>query len=227
MAHIHLPDGSFSMFWVIFYFILTGCLVLLVFYWMRKKQIKLSTEQKAMAGILAALAFILTQIPIPAPWGGTHLNFTPLLGILAGPLISVLVNIVVNLFSALIGHGAWSIMGANIMLYSVESILAWFIYKYLSKRSSNENTQGRFLHATIAVGITLLLSTVLLSLMIGVAGIQGVEEPGLELFLDLWLLNAVNLIVGAIEAVLTGFIVSYIGKVRPDYISAEVQSINE
>jgi len=222
MAHIHLPDGSFSIFWVIIYFIIAALLIFSIILWMKIKKIELTTEQKAMAGILAAVVFIISQIPIPAPWGGTHLNFTPLLGILAGPIIAVLVIIIVNIFSALIGHGAWSIMGANIILYSVESITAWFIYKILRQRGAEEEDKiKRFTAATVATGIALIVGTAVLTLMIGIAGIQGVHEPGFELMMELWFLNAINLIVGVIEAILTGYIIEYIGKVRPDYINAE------
>lgn len=225
MAHIHLPDGSFSIEWVIIYFIIAVVLILSVLIWMRLKKIELTAEQKAMAGILAAVVFIITQIPIPAPWGGTHLNFTPLLGILAGPVIGILVAIIVNIFSALIGHGAWSILGANIILYSSELLIAWLIYKLLwGRRTKEEEKINRFANATIATGIALIIGTVLLTLMVGIAGIQDVQEPGLELIIDLWLLNAVNLIVGIIEAFLTGFIIDYIGKVKPNYIHAEIDS---
>ena len=217
MAHIHLPDGSFSLLWVVIYFVMAALLVIIILAWMKIKGEKLSTEQKATAGILAALQFVISQIPIPAPWGGTHLNFTPLLGIMAGPLIAVIVIVVVNIFSALIGHGAWTILGANIILYSVESISAYYLYKFLRNRFDIR----RFISASIATGIALIISTLTLTLMIGVAGIQGVHEPGIELMYSLWLLNAINLIVGAVEAFLTGFIIDYIGKVRPDYISAE------
>jgi cobalt/nickel transport system permease protein len=222
MAHIHLPDGSFSIIWVVIYFTIAALLIISIIIWMKLNKIQLTTEQKALAGILAAVVFITTQIPIPAPWGGTHLNFTPLLGILAGPVIAILVVIVVNIFSALIGHGAWSILGANTVLYFIESIVGWFIYKKLRQRGENEEDKiKRFTAATIATGIALIVGTVTLTLMIGLAGIQGVSEPGLELMMDLWLLNAINLIVGAIEAILTGYIIDYIGKVRPDFINAE------
>ncbi|MHA1293645.1 MAG: energy-coupling factor ABC transporter permease [Promethearchaeota archaeon] len=229
MAHIHLPDGSLSIFWVIMYFIIAALLIFSIILWMKIKKIELTTEQKAMGGILAAVVFIISQIPIPAPWGGTHLNFTPLLGILAGPIIAVLVNIIVNILSALIGHGAWSILGANIILYSLESITAWFIYKKLRQRGEEEEDKmSRFTAASIATVIALIVGTATLTLMIGIAGIQGVHEPGLELMIELWLLNAINLIVGVIETLLTGYIIEYIGKVKPDYINAEeVKSSNE
>ncbi|MBD3255894.1 MAG: ECF transporter S component [Candidatus Lokiarchaeota archaeon] len=221
MAHIHLPDGSFSILWVTIYFILAILLILSIIVWMKIKGKELTTEQKAMAGILAAVVFIFTQIPIPAPWGGTHLNFTPLLGILAGPFIAVLVNIVVNIFSALIGHGAWSLLGANTIIYSAESISAWYIYKTLRKRKNEEEKIRRFTAALVATGMALIIGTLLLTVMVGIAGVQGVHEPGLELMTHLWLLNTINLIVGAVEAIITGYIIEYIGKVRPNYISSE------
>jgi cobalt/nickel transport system permease protein len=223
VAHIHLPDGSFTLTWVLIYFTIAAIMIILVVLWMKIKKIKLTTEQKAMAGILAALMFVITQIPIPAPWGGTHLNFTSLLGIMAGPFIALIVDIVVNIFSALIGHGGWTILGANIILYYTESFSGWFIYKFLRRNKIEENKMSRFAAATIATAISLTFGTFLLTIMIGIAGINGVAEPGLDLISKLWLLNAINLIVGAIEAILTGYIIEFIGKIRPDYISADIE----
>jgi len=215
MAHIHLPDGSFSLEWVIIYSIAAAVLIIAVLLWVRSKE-ELSTEQKAISGVMAAIVFVITQIPIPAPWGGTHLNFTPLLGIIVGPALAVIVSIVVNILSAAIGHGGWTIIGPNIIIYSVESIVAWFIYKILRAKEIN-----RFNSAAISTGLALVVGTLLLTLLIGIAGIQGSNMTGIELMGALWLLNAINLIVGAIEAVITGLIIDYIGKIRPDYIEAE------
>jgi cobalt/nickel transport system permease protein len=146
---------------------------------------------------------------------------------MAGPFISLFVVIIVNLFSALIGHGAWSILGANITLYYIESFSGWFIYKLLRRNKIEEKKLRRFTAATIATGISLTIGTVLLTIMIGIAGINGVAEPGLDLMAKLWLLNAINLIVGAVEAIITGYIIDYIGKVRPDYISADIEGRDE
>jgi cobalt/nickel transport system permease protein len=223
MAHIHLPDGSFTLTWVLIYFTIAAILIISVVLWMKIKKIKFTVEQKAMAGILAALMFVITQIPIPAPWGGTHLDFAPLLGIMAGPFIALIVVIIVNIFSALIGHGGWSILGANIILYYSESFSGWIIYKILRKNKIEEKKMKRFTAATIATGIALTIGTFLLTVMIGIAGINGVAEPGLDLMAKLWFLNAINLIVGAVEAIITGYIIDFIGKIRPDYITADIE----
>nr|WP_245800159.1 energy-coupling factor ABC transporter permease [Haladaptatus litoreus] len=78
-----------------------------VVYRVRKGGIK--TRQIALAGIGATASFAIFQLNIPV-WGGVHMNLTGLVGILAGPLLGALV---VNIFSAALGHGAVGLLGAN------------------------------------------------------------------------------------------------------------------
>lgn len=85
MAHIHLPDGAFSLQWVITWF--AASLALMgVLVWRYRKTSNIDVSKLSTASILTALAFAIFQIEIPL-FGGVHLNLTPLLGILLGPVL--------------------------------------------------------------------------------------------------------------------------------------------
>ena len=103
MAHIHLGEGSFPLWALVLWTLLGVGLVSAVVYRVRKGGIK--THQIALAGIGAAASFAIFQLNIPV-WGGIHMNLTGLVGILAGPLLGALIALVVNIFSAALGHGA-------------------------------------------------------------------------------------------------------------------------
>lgn len=215
MAHIHLPDGSFSLIWVLTYFIIAAIIIVVVLIWYHRGK-EVSSEKLAITGILAAISFVVFQIEIPAPWGGTHLNFTPIIGILIGPGLGILVSLVINIISAAIGHGGWTIIGANTIINAVEVVISWGIYNILAKKNIN-----KFSSAAIATAMGLTAGTFILTLLIGIAGIQGYYQSGLTLMGSLWLLNIANLVIAGIEAIFTGFIISYIGKVRPDIIAVD------
>ena len=53
-----------------------------------------------------------------------------------------------------------------------------------------------------------------------VSGIQGVTQTSLQILTGLSLLAAVNMGVAVVEAFVTGFIVEYIGKVKPDLLGS-------
>jgi cobalt/nickel transport system permease protein len=51
-----------------------------------------------------------------------------------------------------------------------------------------------------------------------VSGIQGVSQEGGTLAMGLAAIGAINLGVGAIEAVVTGYLVAYLARIRPDIL---------
>ena len=58
-------------------------------------------------------------------------------------------------------------------------------------------------------------------LIIVISGVQGVNQGTAQILAGLSLLAAVNMGVAVIEAFVTGLIVAYIGKVRPDLFGGE------
>lgn len=130
MAHIHLGEGSFPL-WALALWTLVGIgLISIVVYRVRKGGIK--THQIALAGIAAAASFAIFQLNIPV-WGGIHMNLTGLVGILAGPILGTLIALVVNVFSAALGHGAVGLLGANTLVNATEAIVAYYGFKTLMR----------------------------------------------------------------------------------------------
>lgn len=162
-AHIHLPDGIMPLEWVAVWFIVTAGILVISLYMIRRKGA--SQRQIVLFALLTGLLFIIMQIPIPAPLGGTHLNFTPLAGILAGPWFGAIIVFLINIFSAAIGHGGVTVIGANTVILFVEVAVAYFIYlglkRYLRRRD---------LSAGIATFTALILSTFLAVVIVTFSG---------------------------------------------------------
>jgi cobalt/nickel transport system permease protein len=121
--------------------------------------------------------------------------------------------LIVNILSAAIGHGGWGMVGANILVNMTEVTVAYGIYKVLGK--INLDT---FSKAGIGTIIGLLFGSIAMILIILISGIQGVHQDVQTTLYGLSLLTAVNMGVAIVESFVTGYVVSYISRVRPDIL---------
>src|SRR5659263_750978 len=72
MAHVHLPDGTFSIQWVIIWWILAIIILGLCLYWLKKIR-KIDNNTITLAAMLTAASFAIFQVSIPL-FGGVHIN---------------------------------------------------------------------------------------------------------------------------------------------------------
>ncbi len=173
-----------------------------------------------MAAMLTAASFAIFQVSIPL-FGGVHMNMTPLIGILAGPAIGGIIVFIVNILTAATGHGGWGIIGANLLVNLTEVTVAYGVYKALGRMKLDT-----FSKAGIGTLIGLLFGNIAMILIIIISGIQGVNQGVTTTLYGLSLIAAVNMGVAIIESFITGYVVSYIKRVRPDML-AEVNPIGE
>ncbi len=211
MAHIHLEDGAFSLQWTLVWWIISIVAIGLCLYWLRNVK-KVDNRTITIAGLLTAAAFAVFQVNIPL-FGGVHLNLTPLIGILGGPAIGGLIVLIVNILSAAIGHGGWGLIGANVLVNLIEVLTAYGTFCWLGRMNV-----GTFARSGIGTLIGLLLGNVVMLAIIIISGVQGVTQSRADLLYGLSLLAGVNMAVAVIEALITGYIVSYIERVRPDML---------
>jgi cobalt/nickel transport system permease protein len=210
MAHIHLGEGSFPL-WALVLWTLVGVgLISVVTYRVRKGGIK--TQHVALAGIGAAASFAVFQLNLPV-WGGIHMNLTGLVGILAGPTLGALVALVVNIFSAALGHGAVGLLGANTLVNATEAIVAYYIFKTLMGMDWDV-----FPASAGAATIGLSAGAFLMGAIIVISGVNGSALPRADLTVAVAGLVGLNLGVAVIEGILTGFIVQFLASIRPDLV---------
>ena len=219
MAHIHLGEGSFPVWALVFWTLLGAGLLSAVIYRVRKGGIK--TNQIALAGIGAAASFAIFQLNIPV-WGGIHMNLTGLVGILAGPLLGALIALVVNIFSAALGHGAVGLLGANVLVNATEAVVAYYLFKTLIGMDWDV-----FPASAGAATIGLSAGAVLMGVIIVVSGVNGSALPRGDLAVAVGGLVGLNLGVAVIEGILTGFIVQFLASVRPDLVGLEERETRE
>ena len=210
MAHIHLGEGSFPLWALVLWTALGVGLLAAVTYRVRKGGIK--TNQIALAGIGAAASFVIFQLNLPV-WGGIHMNLTGLVGILAGPLLGALIALVVNIFSAALGHGAVGLLGANVIVNASEAIVAYYAFRTLMRMDWDI-----FPASASAATIGLSVGAIFMGAIIVISGVNGSALPRSDLTIAVAGMVGINLGVAIIEGILTGFIVQFLASVRPDLV---------
>jgi len=214
MAHIHLEDGAFPLTWVLVWWLLAlACIGIAL--WILRSQRRKDTGRITVAAFVTAAAFALFQVNIPL-FGGVHLNLTPLVGILAGPVLGSLVILVINILSAAIGHGGWGLVGANVLVNLAEVLIAWAVF-----RGSRTFIPDLFSRAAIATFAGLFCGNLIMIAIILLSGVQGIAQSSGQVLAGLSLIVAVNMGVAVIEALISGLIVRYIGNVRPDLLGEQ------
>jgi cobalt/nickel transport system permease protein len=213
MAHIHLEDGSFTLFWVIVWWAVALVIIGGALYFLRTR--KPDPRRITIAAFCTAAAFALFQVDIPIA-GGVHINLTPLIGILTGPVIGSLIVLIINILSAAIGHGGWGLIGANMLVNFSEVVVAYTFWRGLKKF-----VPDLFSRAGIATIAGLLCGNIVMIAIILISGIQGVNQSPGQVLAGLSLIAAINMGVAVIEALLTGLVVTSIGRMRPDLLEGE------
>ena len=211
MAHIHLEDGSFPLFWVIAWWFLAILVIGFCLFIIRKRGMQ-KGRTIAVAAFCTAAAFAVFQISIPV-FGGVHLNLTPLIGILVGPFIGSLVVLILNILLAAVGHGGFGTIGANTLVNTVEVTVAYCLYLLLKNLVGKSSVR-----AGIATFFALVSGNAAMVAIILISGIPGVSQSPEQVLYGLSLLAAINTGVAILEAILTGFIIGFLDQVRPDLL---------
>jgi cobalt/nickel transport system permease protein len=214
MAHIHLEDGAFSLFWVIVWWAAAIMIVGISLYLLRSEK-RTDSRKITLAAFCTAATFAIFQVEIPVA-GGIHLSITPLVGILTGPAIGCLIVFVVNIMNAAIGHGGWSMIGANTLVNFTEVLVAFSLFFLLGKV-----TKSPFARAAAATFGALVCGTIVMVGIILVSGVQGVTQSPASVLAGLSLVIAINLAVAVVEAMITGFVVTFLQRVRPDILDGK------
>ncbi len=142
---------------------------------------------------------------------GVYKNLTPLIGILARPGIGLLVIFIVNLLRVAVGHGAWGSVGANTIVNLSEIAVAFYVFRMTKSRLE------LFTRGAVAA-IAGLVVNVVFCIVILVSGRQGTELRGIALLTYLIQILILTMIVAVGEAVVTGFVVDYLSRLRLDLI---------
>lgn len=173
-------------------------------------------SMKPLVGLMAAVVFVISCMPIPVPTAGTcsHPCGTGIAAILVGPFVSVLITAVALLIQALfLAHGGLSTLGADIVSMGVAgSFTGWLVFRGLRGMGAALGVAG-FFAGLLADWATYLTTSVELA-----AGIRG-DAPFLPLFGKIALaFIPTQLPLGILEGAMTAGMVVLLHRKRPDLL---------
>ncbi|HEY6872028.1 MAG TPA: energy-coupling factor ABC transporter permease [Geobacteraceae bacterium] len=171
---------------------------------------------KPLVGLMAAVVFVISCMPIPVPTAGTcsHPCGTGIAAILVGPLVSVLIAAVALLIQALfLAHGGLSTLGANIVSMGVAgSFAGWFVFRSLRGVGAGLGVAG-FSAGLLADWATYAATSAELA-----SGIRG-DAPFLPLFGKIVVaFIPTQLPLGILEGAMTAGMVVLLQRKRPDLL---------
>lgn len=158
MSHMHMSDGVLP--WWLWVGGLVGSLLLTLWALAR-----LRNRRRLLPGvaIMAAVGLVAMNIPLGLP---IHVNLAALAGIILGPLNGFLAMLIVNIFTALLGHGGLTVLGINSLLVGSEALVAGLLFYGLG------GARRLLPNVAVAVLVALMVSSLL---VVAVAGVAGVE----------------------------------------------------
>lgn len=212
---MHISEGILPIHWAALWFAVAAPF-LAYGLWRLKVRSGEDISFKPLIGLMAAVVFVISCMPVPVPTAGTcsHPCGTGISGILVGPFISVLITATALLIQALfLAHGGLSTWGANIVSMGVVGSLAGFLTFRALRSMRLGILPSSFAAGVIADWATYTMTTVELASGIGAA------EPFMPLFIKILVaFIPTQLPLGILEGAMTAGMVSLLYRRRPDLL---------
>jgi len=213
---MHISEGILPFSWVLVWYAASAPFLL----WGLRELARRSAvdvASKPLAGMVAAVVFVISCMPVPVPMAGTcsHPCGTGLAAVLLGPALGVVVAAVALLIQALfLSHGGLTTWGANLFTMGVMGSFAG----YAAFRGLRSMGAGLTL-AAFAAGLIADWATYGGTALIMAAGIRG-TSPFWPLFGKIALAFVpTQLPLGVLEGAITAGMVSLLHNKRPDLLA--------
>ncbi|HXG31258.1 MAG TPA: energy-coupling factor ABC transporter permease [Thermodesulfobacteriota bacterium] len=244
MSHIHIPDGVFPTWLVIAGWILTLGILYLCIRSVRNAGLE---HRLPIIGIVSALMIVgMTLEIVPIAY---HINMSVIAGIVLGPALGFISVFIVDLIIAMFGHGGITVVGLNTLVVGAEAVLGFYLFRAFCGVLSRGRLSVGFSSA-LATVFSLILSTSLMIGIIYVSQVNpervlyknrqpNIEEtipqkehgdneryPAKDGKIDIGVFAKTVFFLGVfgwiLESVITGFVIGYVSRVRPDLIFSDV-----
>jgi cobalt/nickel transport system permease protein len=212
---MHIADGIIPFAWASLWYALAAPFIILG---LRRLRILAADDlaMKPLAGLVAAIVFIVSCMPVPVPFTGTcsHPCGTGIAAILLGPLVTVVVTVAALLLQALfLAHGGLSTLGANVLAMGIVGAFTAYGVFHLTRRLGFTLGAAAFCAGIAADWATYLTTSAELAF-----SLQG-NDPLLSIFSTIVLaFLPTQLPLGVLEGAMTSAMVIMIARKRPDLL---------
>jgi len=180
-----------------------------------------------LIALFAAMSFVIMMFNVPLPGGTTgHAVGSALAAIVLGPWAAVLAVSVALIIQALFfGDGGILAIGANVFNMAIAMpFVAFFLYRWISGNAPITSSR-RVLAAAIAGYIAINVGALLTGIELGIQPILFRDAAGHALYFPYGLSISIPAmlighltIAGAVEAIATGLVVSWMQRTNPELL---------
>jgi cobalt/nickel transport system permease protein len=171
---------------------------------------KIEYERLPRVAVMAAAFFVASLIHVPVGPTSSHLLLNGLMGLLIGWAAFPALLVALALQAVFFGFGGFTSLGANVIIMASPAVVVYYLFVGRVKRVS---LQKRLFGLGILAGITAILVTCL------VAGLV-LWTSGKEFAGAIIAISIAHIPVAIIEGFVTGAIMVFLQKVRPELLYA-------
>ncbi len=171
---------------------------------------KIKVDNMPRVAVMTSAFFVASLIRVPLGPTSAHLVLSGLVGMILGPVafISIFVGLILQAF--LFQHGGITTIGINAIMIGTPAFLA---YKIFNLRKNFGFKANEFIFGALAGASGILLGILILALALLTTGSEFV---GVAKYATL-----AHLPVIVLEGIITGFIASFLARVKPEILKAK------
>jgi cobalt/nickel transport system permease protein len=163
-------------------------------------------EQIPKISVMTGAFFIASLIHIPIPPTSVHLILNGLLGVVLGVFAYPAMFIGLTLQALLFQHGGITTIGVNTMNVGVPALIAYGIFRMGCSRSISKTLLG-----AICGGLAVFVTAVFLAVCLITTGDEFYDVAKVAV--------AAHIPIMVIESIITGSVVAFLAKVKPEMLS--------
>lgn len=214
---MHISEGILPLKWAALWYLVAIPFLIKGIFDIKRKS-KTVPNFKPLLGMMGALIFVISCMPVPVPTAGTcsHPAGTGISAILIGPIMSVFVTSIALLIQALfLAHGGITTWGADIVSMGIAgSFAAYAAFKVLRKFKASLFVSG-FAAGLLADWVTYIATSFELA-----SALHGTKPIAPLFYAILTAFIPTQLPLGVFEGFLTGGMIVFVAKRRPDILAS-------
>ena len=168
---------------------------------------KIQPEDIPKTAIMTSVFFVASLIHVPIGPTSVHLILNGLLGIILGPFAFTSIFLGLVLQALLFQHGGITTIGVNSVIMGIPALLAYKIFDMHRKFHFKLNVP---VFGALAGACGIFLGAIILALLLVTTGSEFIGVAKLAIL--------AHIPVIIIEAIITGFIVSFLKTVKPELL---------
>lgn len=200
---MHISDGVLSPAVITAGWAITVLLLLATLWW-SKKDIEIAEEIPKIS-VMTGAFFVASLIHVSIGPTSVHLVLNGLLGVVLGTLAYPAIFIGLVLQALLFQHGGITTIGINVINMGIPALIVYGIFKKGYSAGINPSILG-----IVSGSMAALLSTIMLAIVLISTGEEFTEVA--------YAAAAANVPIMVIEGILTGSVVTFLLKVRPELL---------